>query len=94
MLDGVAVGLPVGELVGCVDGDDVVLAIGLPVLRPEKTLIPTIPSSSTMITATAAGTSHGGRSARIPPPPAGGRATDGLRTGGGVVIRDGGAGVG
>ena len=46
-----------------------------------------------MTTATAAGTSHAGRSARIPPP-AGGRATVGLRTGGGVVIRDGGAGVG
>ena len=82
-----------GVAVGCVDGDDVVLAIGLPVLRPENTLMPTIPSNSTMTTATAAGTSHGGRSAKTPAP-AGGRATVGLRIGGGVVIRDGGAGVG
>lgn len=89
---GVAVGVPCGVPVGWAVGEVVPCATGLPVLRLDSTLKPTMPSSSTMMTATAAGTSHGGRSARMLPP-TDGRGTE-RRTAGGVVIREGGAGVG
>jgi len=97
--DGVEVGVARGVLVGWADGDDddVCWAIGEPVLRPDSSLIPTIPRMRMITTATAAGTSHDGRSARIPapPPPAGGRGTVGLRIGGGTVgVREGGGSVG
>src|SRR5579864_3872494 len=70
--------------------------MGEPPPLPESSLIPTIPSNRMITTATAPGTSQGGRSARIPPPPTGGRGTDaGLRAGGGTVgVRAGGGAVG
>src|SRR6266852_1342191 len=49
-------------------------------LRRDRTITPTMPSRMTMTTATAAGTSHAGRSASTPPRE-GGRGTDGLRAG-------------
>src|SRR5207244_13248782 len=77
----VALGVAWGEVVACADG--VVwtwpTTAGLP--RFESTTTPTIPSRTMMITATAAGMSHGGGPAGVAPP-AGRPRMGGLRGGG------------
>src|ERR1700694_2488526 len=73
------VGLALAELDGWADGVVWTWPTGLwP--RPARTMTPTIPRSNTIATATAAGTSQGGRSERTPREDAG-RGTYGLRTG-------------
>src|SRR6202165_884952 len=73
------VGLALAELDGWADGVVWTWPTGLwP--RPGRTRTRTIPRSNTIATATAAGTSQGGRSERTPPEDAG-RGTYGLRTG-------------
>jgi hypothetical protein len=100
---GTARGPPVlvGEVPGVVRGDAVAWPLvvgvgrtwltGLPGRLSTKT--PTTPSRMMMTTATAAGTSHAGRSGGRPPPDDG-RATEGLRAGAEIGARATGGAVG
>src|SRR5437868_8208183 len=89
---GVALGDVPGEVDARADGVGCVpLVTGLPP-RLARTITPKIPSRMTIATATAAGTSQGGRSASGPPRD-GGRAT-GLRAGAAIGARGTGTGVG